>query len=52
MRLEMEERWQEENFILFNLKGSDVYLIFFNLRFTLIKKCFYTLIKKYFYINM
>lgn len=37
----MDERWQEDNFIEFNLKESYVYSMFFNLYFTLIKKYFY-----------
>jgi len=37
----MEEGWQEENFTVFNLKESEIYFIFSNLHFTLIKKYFY-----------
>lgn len=40
MTVDMEERWKEENFIVFNLQESDVYSIFFNLYFSLIKKYF------------
>lgn len=37
----MKKRWQEEDFIVFNLKESEVYSIVFDLHFTLIKKYFY-----------